>query len=84
MSELRSRSRQKDRPIRGDGAKRRVPGECAEGDDDADPGQGGKFADEVWAAVVTLDARWTIQRWRTTDGGCNVEIGQGETVAGPG
>ena len=80
---LRSRSRDRDRAIDGDRPKRRVPGECAEGDDDADATQSGEFANEVRGAVITLTVRRTVHRWRAADSGGDVEIGQCETISGP-
>ena len=72
-----------DRGIDGDRPKRRVPGECAEGDDDADATQGGEFTDEVRGAVVTLNVRRTVHRWRAADSRGDVEIGQDETIPRP-
>lgn len=61
----------------------RVPAERPESDDHANSCQRGEFPNQVREAVVPLDDRRPIHRWRATDGGGEVGIAQDQAVIGP-
>lgn len=83
MPELLTWSRLGDRLTGDDRPDGRVPGERAEGDDDADSTKRSELADKVRGAVVTLDVGGAVHRRRAPNRGGDVEVGQDETIIGP-
>jgi hypothetical protein len=77
-----SRTRPADSAAGDERAQRAVPGEGAEGDDDAQAVERANFRGQVRQAVVALARRRLVGRRRATIDRADVDIGEPESVNG--